>query len=385
MPDPMLTLLTRLPEDVTTLTPAAFAALFGDGDFNGMATEKEMTKFWEKACQCIAASGKSDARKIAIQFLQPLLKLDKSIIFPKLNTNIVTYQLILRILKPERVNQKEFGLCGPAHFMIVLIKSRPAKYASMAIELLKIGKTTGEDGSELIPDEYVTDYDPGDTIPQADWLLAASLRNAQTPIPLGKEGTYSGTKGPDVFAYCLHAGYKRIAYAMCYQRATDSIARFFASDGYSGFKPEIVKSQIEARSGLSDWFNPEINFKMACVLRQDGWRVLLLSNSELFKNSPPSEDLRQDSVSQDPTTRQVASMLLEKQESKWNPIVTEKKIIPGLYVQNFNHWVLAKNIDERGGSVFLDVYTWGGQYSLKGEVKMKDFVNCYGGFVAAKD
>src|ERR1035437_5416376 len=44
-------------------------------------------------------------------------ELHDSVWFPKLDVNIVAFQMMLRLLKPERVHQRDFGLCGPAHFV----------------------------------------------------------------------------------------------------------------------------------------------------------------------------------------------------------------------------------------------------------------------------
>jgi hypothetical protein len=299
--------------------------------------------------------------------------------FPKLNVKVIMFQMILRLLKPERVHQRVFGICGPSHFVVLLIKSKPLKYVSMAMDLLTKGKTIADDGFEIVPDKYVMDFDPQQTISQADWLLAASLRNAQIPIP-GKElGTYSGTNAPEVFAYFKHAGYERIVLLSCYQRATDWMAHSVASSFYERFEPAADQKMIEGFAAGGKTHDPVTNFRVACKLREIGWRVMLMTNGDLFKFDPITTQEREAAKGGKPfdVTR------LALKQDKWNEIVTEKTLSPGIYAQNVNHWVLAKDIAVRGEEVKLTVYTWGSQYTLNAAITLKEFSNCYSGFVAA--
>src|SRR5579863_10126804 len=53
-----------------------------------------------------------------LRYLNPLEPLAKIGNFRKLNIQIVLFQLVLSLLKPERVNQVSFGLCGSVHLVI---------------------------------------------------------------------------------------------------------------------------------------------------------------------------------------------------------------------------------------------------------------------------
>src|SRR5438477_3829696 len=156
---PMTALLARitLPK---TITPAAFAQLFDDFDFDGNATDQQMQAFLQAALACLQSSNKSIERLNALSRLSALVDVQTSGIFPRLNVQIVLFQLILRVLKPERVNQISFGLCGPAHFAIALIKARPWVYVELACSLLFKGRAYGDDGFEIVPDDYVRNFDP---------------------------------------------------------------------------------------------------------------------------------------------------------------------------------------------------------------------------------
>src|SRR5690349_12518287 len=108
MPETMSALLTRISKP-KEITPKRFAEMFGDDDFNGSATKKEMVAFWQLAYDCINFSTKSSDRSTAVFAMLGFTEIPSSTLFPKLNRNIVMFQMILRLMKPERVNQREFG------------------------------------------------------------------------------------------------------------------------------------------------------------------------------------------------------------------------------------------------------------------------------------
>jgi hypothetical protein len=290
--------------------------------------------------------------------------------------------MILRLLKPERVNQREFGLCGPAHFVVLLLKSRPVKYVFIAMELLQAGTATGEDGSRIVANEYVRNFNPKGSMAQADWLLAGSLRNTDGPVPEGTaRESYSGTKNPDVVNYCLAAGYKEVVSVMCYQRWTDSFASVFQSRFYADFHPPEMQHELDVLAEGAKLSDPAANFKVACALRSQGWRVLLQSNSGLFKFDPVPDDRR----GRAEAGNKFDQTFVNDRDDTWKSITSETTMAGVISAQNFNHWVLAKDIAILGGDkVRLCVYTWGGQQTVKAQLTLAELANCYGGFVAAR-
>ncbi len=373
----MTTLLARVPNP-QTLTPAQFAALFQDFEYDGAAGRIDMTAFGDAAYACISHSNKSLDRIKAVKMIRDYCFLTASTYYPKLNVTIVLYQLLLRLMSPERVNQMAFGLCGPAHFTILLIKSKPKTYARITMDLLLHGQTRGDDGFEIKPDKYVTDYDPTDKIPQADWLVAATLRNAETPIPAGKEGEYEGTLGPDVFAYCQHAGYAEVIALTCYDYATDSLAHAVARYGYEQYQPEGAKALIP---NLGNPFDPVTNICIAGVML-DTWRIMLKLNSAFISHTEttltvgPGDDPAFIQSLQDQRRQHEKRMLLEKLE-------TPRKVFQVVPASSANHWVLAKKINIAKDMISLQVYTWGTRYQTV-EVPVKSFAKAYSGFVAAR-
>jgi hypothetical protein len=339
-----------------------------------------MLAFWKLASASLERVDKSPDRGAAMFAMCGFTELHESVWFPKLDVNVIAFQMMLRLLKPERVHQRDFGLCGPAHFVTLMIKSKPVKYVSMAMDLLAKGSARAEEGKTIEPNEYVRGFDPGPAIAQADWLLAASFRNADGPIPEGKgRETYSGTQGPEVVQYLLQAGYPEIVSIMAYQRFTDSIVSVF-SKVYAQFYPPDLETSIGGMFDGEKPSAPATNFKIACQLRARGWRVMLLTNSELFTFQPPLP--RDFELAKEGKTFNQNRIDMKKEE--WKSITQEKKLGGIIAMQNFDHWVLAKNIALKNGIVTLCVYTWGGQHDVKRELKMEEFANCYAGFVAAR-
>ncbi len=374
----MATLLARV-QNPTALTTGQFADLFGDHEFDGQASNDEMHAFWYAALRCIQGSTKSLDRVVALNKLGELTDVQQSQHFPKLNVRICLYQLILRLLKAQRVNQEKFGICGPAHFVTMLIKTKPLTYVGMAIGLLKNGSTKGDDGFEIKPDKHVADFDPTGNIPQADWLLAASLRNADTPIPPGKEmGEYGGTRAPDVFAYCVHAGYEKAIALACYEYTADWLLHWAKSNFYEQYHPGSTKSDVPGE--FSNPFDPVQNVKIAAALLAQGWRILLKVNSSWigFKPDPvfATKAAQGDKFAQN-------RLRLEK-EGVIQDMQKQQSFLGGMIgAPSADHWVLAKEINFASDQISLVVFTWGSKYSTF-SVDLTTFAKAYSGFVAAR-
>jgi len=362
-------------------SPVDFARACGDFQFNGAASGNEMRDFWLMAHKCMQRSSKSLERIGAVWSMGKFLEMPASTFFPHLDVKIVTYQMIIRLMKPERVNQMTFGICGPAHFVVLWIKSKPRNYVSMAYELLTAGKATTDSGSPIVPNKFVREFNPAGSIPEADWLFAASLRNADGPIPEGTDrGSYSGTQNPEIFNYCLEAGYTEVVSVMCYQRLADSFASLFAPSFYANFHPIGLREVVERMCGGGKFSDPAVNFTVACTLRSLGFRVLLQINSGLLTFEPATDKQRERAKS----GKYADVAPVKDNDEQWKSIVSEKTVFGPIVGQNFNHWVLAKNIAVEGESVRLGVYTWGTRKEVAYTLYMKDFANAYGGFVAAR-
>lgn len=139
-----------------------------------------------------------------------------NVAFRFLDRNLVAYQLAVRVLCPERVDQGRAGLCGPAAFVMGLLRGCPSNYVRLARDLLANGYArVGDLRAE--PLDAIRTFDPGRSVPQADWLVLASLRNSATfmwrswsyHIPRDL-GTYGGTPLTDVFDWCQRCRYDRI-------------------------------------------------------------------------------------------------------------------------------------------------------------------------------
>ncbi len=98
--------------------------------------------------------------------------------FPKLERDEVGVGLLMRIARPGLMNQSAASLCGPMSFLYNIASDRPIRYASYAIELYELGKSTiGRVSIE--PGEGVRGFTPPRDMAQIDWLTAASLRDSE--------------------------------------------------------------------------------------------------------------------------------------------------------------------------------------------------------------
>src|SRR5271154_4256789 len=111
----MTEILKRIALAPRPLSPGKFAEICDDFGFDGTATSAEMESFWNAAwasfCERSSVSMLGTLRSIASYELKTLLMVSSSPYFPKLNVNIVLYQMLIRVLSPKRVNQMQFGIC----------------------------------------------------------------------------------------------------------------------------------------------------------------------------------------------------------------------------------------------------------------------------------
>jgi hypothetical protein len=104
----------------------------------------------------------------------------------------VADELDVRVDDPTKIYQRQVGLCAPSAFLEDLVTDDPVHYARMAHELFELGFThmvrgaaPRSGGMFLKPDEELRAYPiPVDKsgsdsiIPEADWLMLSSIRQA---------------------------------------------------------------------------------------------------------------------------------------------------------------------------------------------------------------
>jgi hypothetical protein len=186
-------------------------------------------------------------------------------VWTHLHRATVADQLDIRVDDPTKIYQGQVGLCAPSAFLEDLVTDDPEHYARMAYELFELGMThmlrgpvPHAGGKFLRPDEDLRTYPlPLDkiggnpVIPEADWLVLASIRQAYDFW--GWEHFYKAK--PD------EGG-----------TSTDDIEKFFKDTGYT----DVVNKTSKA-----DWHK-----QSSAVLASDyvsrGYRVVLIINADLL-------------------------------------------------------------------------------------------------------
>jgi hypothetical protein len=464
MPDPMKTLVDKLTRIYAArprgagipLGPENFSTALQDFAFSGVAERSDMTQFltlamtacdwahlptevWQKRSG--GGTGprrvdKMNARKMALisilLFVQDVAKTQAytSPHFPHLNVYRVLYQLTIRVVKPMRINQRDFGLCGPAHVLVVLAKTNPERYVKLALDLLLHGKCSLH-GIEITPNKYVRAYRPEFTIPEADWLLAASFRNADEEIP-AERGHYGDTKGPDVYRWLVACGYQQVALCGVHHAPSETILGIMPglshfSESYHPTKPREIEEAANIHS-------PMANITLAKKLCECGWRVLLLVNGSwanfakdsatrklaeddlaMAKRSGELEQRRKE-MDKDPTflglDEDTKRLLIEnavrgpqivrptqsgpKNTTGSNRVaMTEPDLRQSIieksqsYLGGFivlpavSHWVIAKRIEIADGKIKVVRYTWGAKEETD-PFDISIFLMGYTGFCACR-
>jgi hypothetical protein len=186
-------------------------------------------------------------------------------VWTHLHRATVADQLDVRVDDPTKIYQGQVGLCAPSAFLEDLVTDDPVHYARMAHELFDLGFThmlrgpvPRAGGKFLKPDEDLRTYplpmDPlgaDPVIPEADWLMLASIRQAYDFW--GWEHFYKAK--PD------EGG-----------TSTDDIVKFFKDTGYTDVINKTSKADWHSLSSAvfaSDYVNR-------------GYRVVLIINADLL-------------------------------------------------------------------------------------------------------
>ncbi|CAN0536569.1 unnamed protein product, partial [Laminaria digitata] len=128
--------------------------------------------------------------------------------FTHLSPQRVALYLMTRIVAPERIDQKGYGLCGPAAFMMQVAKDAPEIYARAATDLLMTGQAQ-IGGLKLKPRDSIREYDSRQKIADVDWLMLAGLSNDSGVAAKelsGELGTFGGSNMNTMFGWLKAAG-----------------------------------------------------------------------------------------------------------------------------------------------------------------------------------
>jgi hypothetical protein len=311
-------------------------------------------------------------------------------------------------------------LCGPAHFAVTLAKVNPIGYVQFAVGLLATGKGT-LGSTEYAPVDGILSFDPGLTIPQADWLVAASIRNAAEPKD-GSFGSYENSTHKEVFQWFVNAGFKSVIQIAAYNddrkddyalhTLSNLVPSFLANGIYENYKGSVPKEVTDTTNKE----NPLVNIQLAKGLVDAGWRVHLTVNhawaafadlsrarqrneEDLFEATKPAKILERQSMNiyklQDPALQKKWIEKIENEAYSPSPppgmdrvdeaINKEEYALNIIKIPTATHWIIANKIDldASGGSITIKRTTWGAKETTK-PYSLKSFCKGYSGFVAAK-
>lgn len=134
-------------------------------------------------------------------------------IWPHIQKAAMTQQLIARIDNPNLIDQQNTPLCGPSTTIRMLALDNPSAYAQAAIDLYTTGKA--QIGSfQINPGTLLIVARPAGGAAEADWLLAASIRNSENylfSIAFGLQRDIAGITTPGSIArWFRRMGYTQI-------------------------------------------------------------------------------------------------------------------------------------------------------------------------------
>ena len=124
----------------------------------------------------------------------------------------IASELVARVKDPILINQGQVGLCPSAAVVYSLAKSNPADYARAVTRLYEYGRATiGE--WKLEPGSDLKTYKLPATagIPEADWIIMASIRDSENWFfDYQSETDEGGAWGGEVAKWLKKAGYSDV-------------------------------------------------------------------------------------------------------------------------------------------------------------------------------
>jgi hypothetical protein len=185
------------------------------------------------------------------------------------------------LTRPEKINQGEYGLCGPDAFLRAIAIRHPEAYVNYVIDLVKTGD--GQIGGLTVHasrDVRRKHIAPGGTrhgIEAADWAALASLRVAKN-TQYKAIGTMERTSREGI--QWIHMG---IASAT----DPDEIETWAAQLGLPAGKREM---RMKKASLVSNVFTSRAgsfghNWARIQTLRSQGWDVMLAIHQKVMKNT----------------------------------------------------------------------------------------------------
>lgn len=370
----------------TAHSSGSFVALLDDS-LDGDPSVGQMHEFIKEARRCcVGGRGAQPQKDEALSWVVQLLFTPNSP-FRNLNHLVVAYQLVIRVLEPRRMNQQEFGLCGPSHFALLLAKTRPVTYARVACDLFRSGKAD-VDGWTVEAPKSVMEFDPGTSIPQADWLVAASVRNSERQVPqnANDRATYENTLPHELFPWLVDAGFRRIAGFLCSQPSYSLIDSGLSALGAFQMEYFHPDRNLDLDDLPGDLRNPVANLRYACRLSAAGWKILMVVNEGLVRHTGDNytTNVSPEMEQMNPGLGERGRLRLQQQGEQSliatlndNGFLGVKALVP-----KANHWIFVRKMHiDAEDRVVLTRYTWGTKKTTL-PFPIVEFTKGYSGFFA---
>jgi hypothetical protein len=246
--------------------------------------------------------------------------------WPKLDRNTIADQLIARIKNSNLVAQGNMDLCGPATMVRNIARDFPVRYAQAGIQLFELGQSKIL-ALSLKPGPKVRSFTPPWNTPQADFMILASMRDAENWI-FSPVGTFEG------FASMTMPG---------------TMESWFERAGYSDVREDTYLSYLTK----PHWYVQLLQIKKMNALFDKGYKIALLIDSDMLE----------------PEERTGHS----RNPDHWVTLASK---------------ISSPDFGDEDSDIYFDVYTYGGIFSfgrgLVTEFTIENFCDHFYGYVAGR-
>lgn len=100
-----------------------------------------------------------------------------------LNKQQIITEIKARVKNPFQINQGGQPFCGPASVLFELIRKQPIRYVELCQSLFLVGGFHTSTGKWILAPDRLKDVSKGELrMPQVDWMVLATLREAETML-----------------------------------------------------------------------------------------------------------------------------------------------------------------------------------------------------------
>ncbi len=381
--------------------PQQFSAIMNKMTLEpGAISQQDAVKFCKVAIHCCRNLENGGAKQDAIKMCHKLFQTDTARGMPKLNPQELAVGLIHRIVNPETIDQKGYGLCGPASIAIQMAKDNPKAFADAGVNLAMLGRANLGD-MPLRPNKEIVAHDPQGGIAHADWMMLSAISNANglnKATNSGKLGEWGGSSLATMFKWQKAIGYPTVMSLPVYESKnplSHKTGMDAAKNVPTGLKtlvrmaaPLMVPTQFHATKpnfvdSMDQPYLPRNNLELAGKLAERKSNVFVVIN-ESAANPRVLDDLE----SQVAIFKELAIASGNEDDiAKWSRPISE--IRGELASQKMdeeaksNHWALLDSVEiDDQDRVSMTMYSYGKKTTLP-PVPLESFLKIYGGFACS--